>query len=501
MSAPVLGVRRPDGDVKLTGAARYAADAAHPNALVAALVTSSVARGRVVGLDTAAAAQVPGVVRILGPSDFPRLTPMPSPPMGHAVIPMQDDEVQYEGQPIAIVLAQTWEDARYAAGLVTPSYADVQAAVTFGQGEEIPADSPHLLREHANESVGDVGTALERSDVVVSEVYTTAYRHHNPIEPSSTLAWWDGDHLFLHSSTQGISLTQQVMATLFDLPPTNVRVTCPFVGGGFGSKAFLWPHLPLAAGAARVSGQPVRLTLTRAQMFTLCGHQPATRQMVRLGARSDGRLTAILHRGVNATARSAGYYVENITQASRMLYDSPAIEVQAGVEQGDRPNPTPMRAPNEALGIFALESAMDELAHTVGVDPVELRLRNQPRVDPMTGRAFSSRPLVQCIEECARRFGWSRRPAVGSLRDGDDSIGWGMASFAMESHRGPSAVNIRAHADGRIVVETGMEEIGTGLPALVQTVAGEVLACAPEIVEVRHGRPRCRPRKGASRRR
>uniref|UniRef100_UPI003F490BDA xanthine dehydrogenase family protein molybdopterin-binding subunit n=1 Tax=Nonomuraea bangladeshensis TaxID=404385 RepID=UPI003F490BDA len=497
MTTLARGVRRPDGPAKLTGKARYAADTPHPDALVAVVVTSTIARGTLTGIDIEEALQAPGVTRVLTQEDMPRLAPMPSPPLGHTLLPMQDNTIHYEGQPIAIVLAQELEQAQHAAQLVRAHYADVKEPVGFGQGEEIRAASPHMLREQADEAIGDAEAAIADADVQVTAQYTTSDRHHNPIEPSSTLAWWEDDQLVLHSSVQGITLTQQVMAVLFGLSPERVKVVCPYVGGGFGSKAFLWLHLPLTAMAARACGQAVRLVLTRAQMFTLCGHQPATRQTVSLAATSDGRLTAVRHIGVNATARSADYYVENITQGSRMLYDSPAISVHARVEQGDRPNPTPMRAPNEALGMFALESAMDELAHELGMDPVELRLRNQPSVDPMTGRPFSARPLVACVREGARRFGWSQRPPVGSLREGNELIGWGMASFAMESHRGLSSAKLQAHADGRIVVETGMEEIGTGLPALVQAITSEALGIAPDAVQVRHGDSTLPPHAGS----
>ncbi len=427
------------------------------------------------------------MVRVIGHAHMPRLAPMPSPPLGHTVLPMQDDEIHYEGQPIAIVLARTWEQARFAAGLVRPRYEDVTRPVSFGEAEETPATGPTLLRENADEAVGDVEAGLAQADFVVDETYTTSDRHANPIEPHATLAWWDQDQLVVHTATQGIALTQQTMAGLFGLPPENVRIESRYTGGGFGSKAYVWPHIPLAAAAAKVCGGPVRLVLTRAQMYTLCGHQPATRQHVRLGATRDGRLTAIEHIGSHPTSRAPGYHIENMTQAAIALYASPAIAVRARVQQVDRPAPTPMRSPNEAVGMFAIESAMDELAHGLALDPVELRLRNEPETDPMTGRPFSSRTLEACIREGARRFGWTRRPPVSSLREGRELVGWGMSACAMETHRGPASARIRACADGRIVVETGMEEIGTGLPAMVQAVAAEVLEREPETIDVHHG--------------
>ncbi|UNO38476.1 xanthine dehydrogenase family protein molybdopterin-binding subunit [Streptomyces sp. MST-110588] len=485
-SAP-QGLRRPDGPAKLTGAALYTADRPHPDALVAALVTATVPTGRLAALDTAAAERAPGVVRVIRHQDMPRLNPMPSPPMGHTVLVMQDDRIHYEGQPVAVVLARTWEQARYAASLVDASYEDVVEPVMFGAAPEIEARGPMLLREEPDVGVGDVEAGLARADVVVDATYTTSDRHANAIEPPAVLAWWEEDRLTLHVSTQAVALTQGTVAALFGVAPQNVTVHSPYVGGGFGSKAFLQQPVPLAVAAARVAGRPVRLVLTRAQTFTLCGHQAATRQRVRIGARRDGRLTALEHRSTNATTRAADYHIEAATAGSGSLYASPAIALKARVEQVDRPAPTPMRSPNEGVGLFALESAMDELSYELGMDPVELRIRNEPTVHPMTGRPFSSRRLVECLREGARRFGWDGRPPAGSLREGDDLIGWGVATAVMDSFRGPAAARIRAGAGGRIVVETGTEEIGTGIPAMVQAVASQALGIGPADIEVRHG--------------
>ncbi|GAA5159639.1 xanthine dehydrogenase family protein molybdopterin-binding subunit [Pseudonocardia eucalypti] len=481
------GLRRPDGPAKLTGAAHYVADLPTWDTLIAALVTATVPVGRLAALDAEAARQAPGVVAVLSHRDMPRLNPVASPPLGEQTLPMQDDRIHYEGQPIALVLAQTWEQARYAAALVTPRYTDLVPPVLFGQVTEEPAASGHLLSEHPDESIGDVPAGLAAAATAVTRTYTTSDRHHSPIEPAVTIASWDDDQLVLYTSTQTVTITQAAMAELFGLPTERVRVICRYIGGGFGCKGFVWPHLPLAAGAAKAIGHPVKLLLTRAQMFTLCGHQPATRQTIDLGATAEGRLTAIRHHSVNATARTDNYYVENTTDAATWLYDSPAIAVHTRVEQVDRPNPTAMRAPNEGPGMFALESAMDELAHELGIDPVEPRLRNEPSVDPMTGRPYSSRTLVECLRAGAARFGWAERGPVGSMRDGRELIGWGMASATMDTYQAPSSARVQAHPDGRIVVETGMQEIGSGLPAMVQLVASETLGCEPERVEVRHG--------------
>jgi xanthine dehydrogenase YagR molybdenum-binding subunit len=480
------GLTRPDGPAKLTGAAVYTADKSAPNALVAALVTSTAPTGRLSRVGTEAAEAAPGVVRVLTSVDMPSLTRLSSPPLGHAVVPMQDEAIHYEGQPIAMVLAETWEQATRSASLVTAGYADVSPAVTFGQAEDVVPRSGHVI-DGTDENKGDVDAGLATADVTVAATYRTADRHHSPIEPHSTLAWWEGDQLVLHSSVQTTSLVQEAMAALFGLPSGQVRVICPFVGGGFGSKGYPWPHVILAAAASRVVARPVKLVLTRAQMFTLAGHQPATRQTISLGATADGALTAIRHYSSNASARLDGY-CENTTHGSTWLYASPSIETHLRIQQLDRPNPTPMRAPHEGPGMFALESAMDELAYELGLDPVELRLRNEPEVDPLTAKPFSSRKLVECLRHGASRFGWSERnPEIGSMRDGHELIGWGMASVSMDTFRSPSSARLRIGATGRVVVESGMHEIGTGLQAMIQAVVSETLGCASEDVEVRHG--------------
>jgi xanthine dehydrogenase YagR molybdenum-binding subunit len=426
------------------------------------------------------------VLAVLTHAHMPRLDLIEVPPLGQSVLPLQDDRVRYEGQPVAVVLADTTEQARYAAGLVEVAYVGVAAAAAFGDRELVIPGGGFVLAG-PDDGVGDIGAGLAGADTVVTATYTTPDRHHNPMEPSATLAAWDGDQLTVHDATQWVFGVRRALAVAFGLPPDHVRVVCPYAGGGFGCKGFVWPHTLLAAAAARVTGQPVKLVLTRAQMFTSCGHQPATRQTVTLGAARDGRLTAIRHHSVNPTS-TFDDYAENATDGTRWMYASPAIALATRVERTDRPTPTPMRAPAEGLGMFALESAMDELAYSLGIDPVELRLRNEPAVDPMTGRPFSSRPLPECLRRAADRFGWSgRTPKPRSMRDGDELVGWGMAAVTMNTFRMPSSARVRAHADGRTVVEAGTQEIGTGLPGVLTTIAAQTLGVDPESVEVRHG--------------
>ncbi|MFC0109772.1 xanthine dehydrogenase family protein molybdopterin-binding subunit [Kibdelosporangium aridum] len=470
---------RPDGPAKLTGTATYAADTRIPDVLYAALVTSTVPNGQVVAIDKPVA---PGVVAVIDHTNVGTLRALPSPPLGHSMIPLQTTEIHYDGQPVAVVLAETLEQAQHAAALTSVTYSDTSPPPIFGQTEQI-APGAGLFKAPTDKK-GDVDAGLATADKTVHGTYTTADRHHSPIEPSATIAWWEGDQLTVHTSTQSSQLTQTALAGLFQIPREHVRVVCAYVGGGFGSKGYVWPHLILAAAAAKVSGRAVKLVMTRAQMFSLAGHQPITSQTVTLGATADGKLTAIRHLSVNAAAR-VDAFVESTTGATTWLYDSPNIETDLKVEALDKPQPTPMRAPAEGPGLFPLESAMDELAVELGIDPVELRLRNEASVDPLSGKPFSSRKLVQCLTEGAERFGWADREP--GMREGNWRIGWGMAVATFGAYRAPSAARVRVDSDGHVVVETDMQEIGSGLPAMVQIIAAETLGCDPSDVEVRHG--------------
>jgi len=480
---------RPDGPAKLTGAARYSADRddieRRSDLLHATLVTATVPGGRIAELDVRAAQAAPGVAAVLTAADMPKLAAS-GPPLATTMLPMQDDVVCYEGQPIALVAAASRQQAEHAAGLVRVRYDDVAAPVAFGDAPVVTPAGAYIMGP-PDVDKGDVEAGLAAAEVVVRATYCTADRHHNPIEPSSTLAWWDDTELTVQDSVQGIFALRAVLAEAFGIPADNVHVSCPFVGGGFGCKGYVHPHQLLAVAAAGQLGRPVRVTLTRAQMFTGCGHQPATRQEITLGATRTGELTALAHHSVNAAA-IADDYVEYTTAGTRWMYATPALRVRTRIERLTRAQPQPMRAPHEGPGMFAVESAMDELAHELGIDPVQLRLRNEPTVDPLTGEPFSSRPLRRCLTEAAARFGWADRdPRPRSMTRGPDLVGWGMAVATMDTFRMPSSARVRAHADGRVVVEAGTQEIGTGLPGVLTIVAADVLGVPPETVQVRHG--------------
>ncbi|MBX6768614.1 MAG: molybdopterin-dependent oxidoreductase, partial [Actinomadura rubrobrunea] len=339
----------------------------------------------------------------------------------------------------------------------------------------------------ADTRVGDVEEGLARGVVRLRRHYTTAARHHVPLEPSATMAEWRDGTLTVYDATQGVFNVRTVIAEALGLPIERVRVIAHYTGGGFGAKGYVWPHQLIAAMTARALGGAVRLTLTRAQTFTSHGYQPPTRQTVELAATAEGRLTALRHESLSATA-AYGEYVEMAATVSRVAYACPAIETTHRVAPVATILPTPMRAPHEGTGTFALESAMDELAYEIGMDPLELRLRNYAEADPTTGKPFSTKRQYACYWEGAKRFGWEHRPfEPRSLREGTELIGKGMAGSVMTTFRFPAAARARLHADGTVVIEAGCQEIGTGAYTVLSQIAAETLNCSVDQVTLRLG--------------
>jgi xanthine dehydrogenase YagR molybdenum-binding subunit len=483
--SPAIGtpLSRVEGPLKVTGRAVYAADTPVPGVLYAVLVPATIANGRIRRIDPPTLAAAPGVVALLTHLNMPRLGQAPSPPLAQTLLPMQGDGVHYEGQPVAVVVAGTLEQAEQAARLVSVTY-EAAKPVVSGHGEVRKAGgwfAPPDLRK------GDVEAELASAEVKVEQTYTMPTRHHNPMEPSATVASWDGGQLTLHDATQWASAEQATMAALFGIPKEQVRVICPFTGGGFGSKGYVWPHQFLAAAAARHVGRPVKLVLRRADMYTAHGFQAGNRQTITIGAKRDGRICAIRHHSVAITSMF-GTYLDLITGASRSVYATPAFDTSTRLEPINVGEPTAMRPPQEGPGMVALESAMDELAYALDIDPLVLRLRNYAEVDPESGRPFSSKELRQCYVEGAKRFGWDARPkTVGSMRDGRLLIGWGMATALMTTFRFPAAARIRMRRDGQVIVETSAHEIGTGNYTVLTQVAADALGVDPGIVTVRLG--------------
>jgi xanthine dehydrogenase YagR molybdenum-binding subunit len=479
---------RYDGRAKVTGNARYAAEFQLPGTVSAFMVQSTIPRGTIRSIDRAAAERAYGVLAVLTPFNAPRLPlASPQPPSRRAVSILQDRAVHYNGQPIAVVVAASLNQARHAATLLRIDYIPEAAQLEFlGRLDEgRPLKQP--TREPADSARGDLTASMAKATVMLEETYTTPIQNHNSMETHSTLAWWQGDRLNLYNSTQSIGVDRQVLAKAFDIPPDNVRVQCPYTGGGFGSKGSPWSHVFLAAMAARAVGRPVKLALDRNQMFGPVGSRPATVQKIRLGASANGRLLGVEH-NVILTASVMEDFLEPCAATTRMLYASESnatthrlVDMNLGVG-------TYMRAPGEASGSAALESALDELAIKLKMDPVELRLVNYAEKDEGKNLPFTSKHLRACYEQAGKRFGWSRRSSrPGERLEGNALIGCGMATSTRRAGRSAAEAVVRILPNGRAFVGAGTQELGTGTYTIMADTVGEALGLDPSLVEVRLG--------------
>ena len=408
---------RADGHVKVTGAARYTADLRAPNMLHGVIVTAAIPAGRVFGFETSDALAEPGVARVLTHKDMPRAkAPASGPPFSNSFLPMQSDEIRHEGQPIALALGETLEAAKAGAQKVRVRYAPAAANMPVApewpelNRVAVPPKNTGYFFFEPEFSKGDADQNLARAKKRIETVYSQPPRHHNPMEPSAILALWEGDTLTIHDSTQHVYAVQQGMAALFGIAPRSVRVISQHTGGAFGVKGLIWPHETLAALAAKVVERPVRIILSRADMYSFLGYQTRIVQKMGLGADDSGRLTAITHDVVNLTSMSDDF-IEFASEASKSLYATPSMRMSQRAERAHVAMPTAMRAPVEGPGLWALESAMDELAVDLDMDPLDLRLANYAEKDPATGQPWSSKKLREAYEEGARLFGWREPPA------------------------------------------------------------------------------------------
>ncbi|MBV9861584.1 MAG: xanthine dehydrogenase family protein molybdopterin-binding subunit [Alphaproteobacteria bacterium] len=483
-----LPIDRRDGRLKVTGRAKYAAEFDIPDVAHAFLVQSTIASGVIVGFDLSAAQAVPGVLAILTPDNAMRLKQV-SPGQSETQSPvigvplLQDKQVYYQGQHIAVVVADTLERAQYAAQLVQVTYREGEAQTRMADALDQAYVPKHFRggQRPPDSRRGDPDAALAAAPVQFEAVYVTPIEHHNPMEPHATIALWEGDgenqRLTVYNATQAITGTQHSLATLFELKPEQIRAICPFVGGGFGCKGNTWPHVALTALAAKQVGRPVKLSLSRAQMYTSNGYRPQTVQRIRLGAQRDGTLLALTHDGLTQmSAPVLGEFAEPVGLISEMLYACPNVAVTHRLVPVNAPLPTYMRAPGESSGSFALESAMDELAAAVQVDPVALRLANYAQVDPHEDKPFSSKSLRQCYAAGAEAFGWGQRSAAPrSMRDGDTLIGWGMASATYPMNRSEASARLIFAGDGFVTVQSGTQDLGTGTYTVMAQLAADAL--------------------------
>jgi len=474
-------LNRLDGVQKVTGAAKYAYEYPVDHVTYVFPVQSTIAKGRVVSIDTSAARALPGVIAVLSHENAPQLAPVNDAKL--AVF--QSEAIAYRGQFVAAVVAETLEMARQAAELVVVRYEEQPHDVEL-RADRTDLYKPQIVNPfYESDTVsGDVETALAQAPVSLDYVYTTPAEHPNPLEPHTTVAVWNEDSVTLYDSNQGPHPIRDTVATAFKLPPERVRVISKYVGGAFGSKVDTHPHVILAVMAAQVARRPVKLALTRQQMYALAGYRSPTIQRVQLGAERDGQLTAIAHDIVEQTA-TIHEFADPTAVPTRVMYAAPNRRTTHRLARLDVPATAWMRAPGECPGMFALESAMDELAIACGLDPIELRMRNEPAVDPESGRPFSSRNLVACLREGAQRFGWQPRDPTPRLRRaGHWLIGTGVAASSYPALQFPAAALVKVDQAGNYQVRIDAIDIGTGAWTALTQIAADALEVPPERVQL-----------------
>ena len=486
-------VSRIDGPLKVRGAARFAAEVPMERMVYASLACSTVPKGRIATLDTSAAQDAPGVVLVMTHQNAPHMNPPPAflaaekAAAGDDLPIMQDDRIHWNGQPIALVLAQTHEQADYAASLIRATYAPQDAITSF---EEAMARGPQpgmFAGSPLSVQTGDAEAALAAAPYQVDVTYHTPRHNHNAIELHAATLAWDGDELIVHDSTQAVQHTAWTLAEIFGIREDQVRVSSPYVGGGFGGKG-LWQHQILAAAAARLAGRPVRIMLSREGVYRVVGGRSATEQRVAIGAQADGRFDALIHAGTTVkTAHNA--LPEPFILPAMCLYGAGSLKLGVQAVEMDMLANTFMRAPGEAVGSFALESAIDELADRIGIDPVELRIRNEPDSDPLSGKPFSARHLVEAYRTGAERFGWdqrNRKPAA--RREGEWLTGLGTAAATYPYYRMPGgAARITLSRDGHARVEIAAHDMGMGTATVQAQVTAERLGLPLEQVTIAYG--------------
>ncbi|MEM5437785.1 xanthine dehydrogenase family protein molybdopterin-binding subunit [Paraburkholderia diazotrophica] len=461
---------RIDGPLKVSGRAQYTSDIDLPDMLYAVPVCATIASGRVTSLEFAAAQAMPGVRMILHRGNIGRFYRIAGNSIDNGFVdearpPFDDDVVRYYGQYVAAVVADTFEAASAAAAAVKVGY----EKSAYDVSDELAASG----EMHADSERGDAAAAYERSDVKLDETYVTPVETHNPIELHASIAHWDGDNYTFYETTQAVANHQGTLTQMLGLPKEKVRVISRYLGSGFGGKLWVWPHTLLAAAASRHTGQPVKLVVSRKMMFQNVGHRPTTQQRMRLSADKTGKLTSIRHDYLNHTA-IADDYQESCGEITPFLYSVPNLRVSSGLARRNVGSPTSMRGPGAVPGLYALESAMNELARKLDIDPVEFRLMNEPKVDESTGLPFSSRHYVECLKTGAEKFGWAKRtPAVGSMTRDGLTLGWGVGGCGWPGLRFSAEATVDLRADGTARVVCGTQDIGTGTyTILAQLVAG-----------------------------
>jgi xanthine dehydrogenase YagR molybdenum-binding subunit len=474
MSTSVIGepITRIDGKLKVTGGATYAADYAIDKIAYGVAVPSTIANGKIAQIDSTKAEKMPGVLAVFHHGNFDKLyspagafEELSRP--GESRPPFEDENIYYYGQFVALVVADTFQQAQDAAAKVQVTYDEKAPLVLLNQAT--PSNTTLANKYYR----GDADSAFPKAPVQLDQTYTTPTETHNPMEMHATIAVWNKDKVTLYESSQGVVNHHNVMSEMLGIPLENIEVISRFIGSGFGGKLFPWPHSLLAAVAARKIGRPVKVSVPRTLMFTTVGHRPAVQQRMRLGATQDGKLVSFQNDILQHTSL-VDDYVEDCTQVSSLLYSSPnnmAIQHLVHLNVG---TPTPMRGPGRTPALFAIESAMDELAIKLNMDPLELRLKNYAETDEASNLPWSGKHLREAYQTGADRFGWSKRnPKVGSMRNGDLILGWGMATCTWPASRHAAEVRVRLLADGTARASCATQDIGTGTYTIFAQVVSD----------------------------
>lgn len=491
---------RVDGPLKVTGGAKYVAEIAPPNLAHAVMVGSTIAAGHIREIDPSAALSLPGVLAVLTHENFPKLSPGPvalqfssnrmqmKGSAGQQLLPMQDAKIEYPGQPIAVVIAESLEIATHAASLLRISY-NPHTPKWDMEAERNKAYKPkNVWGDKTDNSRGNFDSAWNDAPVRLQQTYYTALQHHNTMEPHATTAHWERDQLTVFETTTWVYGARMTIGAWFDLPPEKVRVINHFVGGSFGSKGPIWPHTAICIAASKQISRPVRLVLSRPQTFIDAGYRPRIRHDVRLGAQADGKLTAFAYDTVAQTSSFDDRVVAPTTRTPPRLYACENVSTTYRLVPLNRNGPFTMRGPGEVPGLFAVESAMDELAYALNLDPIELRLRNHADEDPEHHQPWSSKHLKECYRQGAERFGWSRRdPRPGSMRDGSHLIGSGMASMMYDARSAPCKATATLERNGSIVLRTATCDQGTGSYTIMPQLAAEAMGISPDGIRLELG--------------
>ena len=484
---------RRDGPEKVRGQARFAAEHRFAGMAYAALVYSTIARGTIIALDAAAARAVPGVVLVMTHENAPRMgapesfLSSPTGAAGSALPVMQDAEIHWNGQPVALVLGETQEAADQAAALVRVRYRKAAAVTSFADAKKAGSAVASFAGHELRFADGDAEAALAASPVSVDLAFSTPPHNHNQIEPHAVTVAWEGETLRVHDCTQSVDMSAATIGKVFGLDEAAVHLTAPFVGGGFGGKT-VWHYHFLAVAAAKLAQRPVRMNVTREGVFRICGGRAPTEQRVALGADPDGRLRALIHTGVTPKIEQNAM-TEPLIEATQRMYRADTMLLEVRATTMDMLANTFMRAPGSAVGTFALETALDELAEKLEMDPIALRIRNEPETDPVSGKPFSQRALIEAYRKGAERFGWTpRNGRRQGRRDGDWLVGTGMASAYYPYNRMPGgAARLTIDQHGQVLVELAGHEMGMGTTTVTAALVAERLAVAYEDVEVRYG--------------